>query len=115
MNGYPDREFLPAVNSPYYKGASDSVQAYWQGIFLRHCCYCDKPLGECGWVLLWLKNQAHLACHEDFMSDEDKMLSNASLIDEAAKISNMTIAGFKELPSWERMKVIRKVVGTTII
>ena len=83
---------------------------YWLGIMDVICPHCKQTIGENCWVAIWdFQSVEHLSCREDWLKAEDNLLNNQGLIEDAAKAAQMTIEGFKALPSWTRLRHIQQI------
>jgi hypothetical protein len=58
--------------------------------------------------------RAHEACLDDSIESERALANNPFEIDRAARAAKMTLEGFKLLPSWERLRLIRETQNTLL-
>lgn len=109
LPAHPRREFVPCVDSPRWEACSPEVQAFWRSIQQTVCGYCSKAIGEASWVLVWPDGRAaHLGCQDDAIAAEHELANNPWWSERAAAASKMTIAAFRDLSSWERLRLIRQ-------
>ena len=88
---------------------SEEVQALWREIQALPCIYCGRPISEQFRMLTWPDGRrAHEACHNDSIEAERALANNPFEIDRASRAAKMTQEGFKLLPSWERLRLIRE-------
>jgi hypothetical protein len=94
---------------------TDEAQARWREIRAIPCTYCGRPISEQFWMLTWPDGRrAHEACQEDAIEAERALANNPFEIDRAARASKMTQEGFRLLPSWERLRLIRETQNTEL-
>lgn len=109
---YPEQEFVPATSSARWSHLSAQSRAAWSQVAALPCVICGAPVGNCVWILSWASDRvAHLACQTDTISAELSKLNNPFLVEAAAKQQGLTIAGFQDLPSWERARYIRDLAA----
>ncbi len=105
---FPERELVPGPGSPRWEAMSEQAQERWREIRASSCIYCGRPLGEQAWMLSWPDGRkAHLGCQEDSIAAETALANNPFEIERAAKAAKITNEGFRLLPSWERLRLIR--------
>jgi len=84
-------------------------QSHWLEIHTIPCIYCGRPISEQFWMLTWPDGRrAHEACHNDAIEAERALANNPFETERAARAAKMTLDGFKLLPSWERLRLIRE-------
>jgi hypothetical protein len=99
---------VPAPGSPRWEAMSAEAQAHWQDIRATPCIYCGRPISEQFWMLTWPDGRrAHESCQNDSIEAERALANSPFECDRAARAAKMTTEGFKLLPSWERLRLIR--------
>jgi hypothetical protein len=100
---------VPEPGAPRWEAMSDEAQAHWRDIRATPCIYCGRPISEQFWMLTWPDGRrAHEACRDEAIEAERALANNPFEIDRAARAAKMTQEGFKLLPSWERLRLIRE-------
>lgn len=106
--GSPLRERPEQLIVPY-PGSERFAQdvEYWTTVIKLTCIVCGEPLGG-GWALRWEPERwAHLHCWDEKCEAERALGDNPWLSEESAKRHGLTIATFRELPSYERIQMNR--------
>ena len=108
-SAFPERDIVPGPCAPRWEAMSDEAQAHWRDIRATPCIYCGRPISEQFWMRSWPDGRrAHEACRDEAIDTERALANNPFEIDRASRAAKMTVEGFKLLPSWERLRLIRE-------
>jgi hypothetical protein len=81
---------------------------YWDAIAAQICPHCQKPIGHCCGIYIYhpQSSAVHIRCAEDAEAAVIARRSNAFLIDAAARCAGITQTQFRELPVWDKDRLI---------
>lgn len=97
---------IPQPGSPRYVGSSCDAEA------AKLCSHCGEPIGYCTGYLSWGDTQAHFSCQSAALDHEHQLLTNAGLIERAAKRMRATIEAFQGMPSYVRYRELGMQAGS---
>ena len=98
----PEQMIIPQPGSPRY----EVNPTFWAPVLTIPCLVCGQSLGSGTWALRWEAHRwAHLHCWDDLLAAERAIGDNPWLSEESAKRHNLTIAQFRALPFYERIKM----------
>ena len=107
----PQRHIVPYIGSHRWEGMNEAEQEGWEKLHATPCIFCGRPIVEQMWMLEWPDGRVcHMGCQEDAIQAERELASNPWWSEQAAAAGRMTIQGFAELPSWERLRRIKAVM-----
>ena len=86
----------------------------YDAIAAQVCPHCKKLIGEMVGMFLYHPSMqaAHIGCVEAAERREVERRENSFMIEQAAKLAKVTIAQFREFPSWEKDRWIEQVEYT---
>lgn len=104
MNGRPETDIIPEIGST----RCSLNPVYWATVSAKSCLVCGLPMGGGTWGIHWGEDWAHLHCWEERLEKERKLGDNPWLSEESSKRMKMSIAQFRGLPNYERIKANRE-------
>ncbi len=83
----------------------------WAAISDSICPHCKAAIGRCVGVFLYhpSRSVAHIRCVEETEERAIAERSSGFMVDAAAKLGKLTQTQFRELPSWEKDRLIEQV------